>query len=349
MKKLSCFIIGLFIICGLGAGCVKTGFSFGTMELAFDSIKVDDKATANSAVLDEEKTKELYNDIKNIEFTRDKSSEVTDGWSYSITFLDKDKETDKFFVISENTIQYNKNLYKSVSSTIDMDYLKKLFEADFQATVLQTDPELLVSPDKNSSEYKSSDRISVGTRQALIYDKDGKEITLKDIKEGDIVEISYNGLVMESYPAQISAYRIKVMETLLVDGYLSLIDDIYKEDPGLNSDIEIIAIDTEEITNLSDLEKEKLLMSIKDRYGVEVKEGTFDELAEEGLIDKENLYFENGILIKIKNPVYDEKDKKITCGIEKWRGGTGAIGSDQVTAKYNGKEWSITKNGMWIS
>ncbi len=237
----------------------------------------------------------------------------------------------------------------SAPSDGDTDNSNQLYVTSFQALVIQTEDGLLVKPDKNSSEYKSSDKISVRTGDTLIYDKDGRSIELKDLKDGDIVEIAYDGIIMESYPAQISSYSIKIMDTLLVDGYLSLIDDIYNEDTGLNSDIGIIAIDTEEMTNLSELEKEKLLANIKDKYNMEVKKGTFDELAEEGLIDKENLYFENGILIKITKPVFDEKAQKITCGIEKWRSGLGAIGSNDVTAQYNGSEWTITKNGTWIS
>lgn len=220
----------------------------------------------------------------------------------------------------------------------------------FNGVVLSNDSGLLIAPDKDSEEFKSSDKIAVNTNGADIYSENGEKIAITDIKAGDLVEISYNGMIMESYPAQISCNSLqRKEETTLIQAYLALIDDIYKEDPGLNGDISIIALDTTEMTNLTEAEKGRLLAKVGIQYGLEVKEGTFDSLSEEGLINKEELYFEKGILIEIKNPVYKEKSKKLTCGYQKWRSGLGAIGSDNVTVKYKEGSWVITKKGSWIS
>lgn len=218
-----------------------------------------------------------------------------------------------------------------------------------KAIVLESDTALLVSPDKDSDEYKSSDQISVDTKNAGIYDKDGEKTELKDILPGDIVEITYNGIIMESYPAQISSGRIQVMETLLTDGYLAIIDDIYNESKGLNADLETMVIDTTDISDLPDLEKEKLLMKLKGKYGLEVREGTYDQLVKEGLIDEKHLYFEKGVLIRITDAAYNESRKEITCGISKWKSGLGAVGSDDVTARLKGENWIVKKRGIWIS
>jgi hypothetical protein len=43
-------------------------------------------------------------------------------------------------------------------------------------------------------------------------DKDGKAITLSDIKEGDVIMISYNGQVMRSLPPQVVAIKIQILE-----------------------------------------------------------------------------------------------------------------------------------------
>lgn len=66
------------------------------------------------------------------------------------------------------------------------------------------------------------------------------------------------------------------------------------------------------------------------------------------MIDKENLYFEKGILIEIKNMEYVEEDGRIKCAISKWRSGLGAIGADE-TAEYDGSDWKIKKDNQWIS
>lgn len=220
----------------------------------------------------------------------------------------------------------------------------------FQAIVLQSDRGLLVRPDKDSDEFKSSDQISVSLPEdILVTDKDGKKTGRKEIHQGEIIEIVYNGIIMESYPAQISAQCIQVMDTMGADGFLALIEDIYNEDTGLNSDIDTIVVDTTDLQELSDLEIQKLLMSIEEKYSIKAREGTYEELVEEGFIDDEKLYFETGILIKIIAPVYYEKEKKITCGISKWRSGLGAIGSDEVIAQFQDNSWVIKKKGVWIS
>ncbi len=43
-------------------------------------------------------------------------------------------------------------------------------------------------------------------------DKDGKAITICDIKEGDVILISYNGQVMRSLPPQVVAIKIQILE-----------------------------------------------------------------------------------------------------------------------------------------
>jgi hypothetical protein len=44
--------------------------------------------------------------------------------------------------------------------------------------------------------------------QTLLCDSDGNTITLSDIKEGDIVEVTYSGQTMMSFPPQIAAQKI---------------------------------------------------------------------------------------------------------------------------------------------
>lgn len=220
----------------------------------------------------------------------------------------------------------------------------------FEAEVIEAGDALLVTPDKESNEFKSSDKIAVGLQGASIKDKKGNGINLNDLKAGDMVKIAYNGIIAESYPAQITASEVEVTgHNIIIDGYLALIDDIYQEDSGLNSDITMIALDTTDWVELTDIEKVIIFTEMKKVYGVDIIEGTFDELSEQGLIDKDVLLFPNGILITISKINYDKEKEKITCSIKKWRGGDGAVGSDDVTAKYKDEKWTITKDGMWIS
>lgn len=219
----------------------------------------------------------------------------------------------------------------------------------FTAEVIDTEGALLITPDKESVERSSSDRILVATRDAEIIDDKGKTADIDIFKPGDRIRITYNGLIAESYPAQITAGKVELIEhNHIIDGFFALIDDVYQADSGLNGGISMIAFDTSEWTVLSETETAIILATVGKEYGFEVVEGTFDELAEQKLIDKKNLYFENGILIEVGNIEINKDKDKISCTINKWRSGLGAIGWD-ATAKFKKGTWEITRKNMWIS
>ncbi len=65
----------------------------------------------------------------------------------------------------------------------------------FSATVIDTfEGGVLVEPDENTSERKSSDRITVSF---------SKPENVPELKAGDRVGIYHNGQILESYPAQL--------------------------------------------------------------------------------------------------------------------------------------------------
>jgi len=84
----------------------------------------------------------------------------------------------------------------------------------FKATVLENDGTgtLLVEPDSDTNESKSADKIAVHTNNAKILSTENKEIEISEIKERQKVEITHKGQIAESYPAQIWAIKIKVIE-----------------------------------------------------------------------------------------------------------------------------------------
>lgn len=131
----------------------------------------------------------------------------------------------------------------------------------------------------------------------------------------------------------------------IVEAYMVVIEKLYKEDIGLNSNIKYIAVDTSKIVNLTDEGKAKLLNEVES-YGFKVLDMTFGELEKEGYIKE--LYFEEGILFRIEdNPI---KNNSITMDISKWRSGLGAIGYDGLAIEYKNDKWEIMKlGGAWIS
>lgn len=87
-------------------------------------------------------------------------------------------------------------------------------EVVFIGTVLENNgTTLLVEPQAESDELKSADKISISINDTAIKDKENKEISVEEIKVGERVEITYNGQIAESYPAQIhKCYKIKLID-----------------------------------------------------------------------------------------------------------------------------------------
>lgn len=130
-----------------------------------------------------------------------------------------------------------------------------------------------------------------------------------------------------------------------VGAYTAVIDKLYIEDMALNNDIKYIAVDTSLINSLSVEETTRMLKEIE-KYGYTVLNKTFEELEQEGYI--KDLYFEEGILFKIKDEPINRNS--ITMDVSKWRSGLGAIGYDDLRIEYINGRWEITKAGSaWIS
>ena len=81
----------------------------------------------------------------------------------------------------------------------------------FEATVLEVkEHTLLVEPLEGEEERKSSDRISVETDSISEADS---LTALGKLREGDVIEIGYDGMIKESYPAQLDGvFAIEIIE-----------------------------------------------------------------------------------------------------------------------------------------
>lgn len=76
-------------------------------------------------------------------------------------------------------------------------------ETSFKATVVEiNENSVMVKPLEGESELKSSDKIIFNTIN----------LEKPDLKLGDIVNITYNGEIMESYPAQIEVTKLELLE-----------------------------------------------------------------------------------------------------------------------------------------
>lgn len=85
-------------------------------------------------------------------------------------------------------------------------------EATFLAEVVENETGLLVTPLEGEPELNSADLFSVDVKDATLLDEEGNEIEVADLQVGMIVEIDYNGRIMESYPAQIISSKIEIVQ-----------------------------------------------------------------------------------------------------------------------------------------
>lgn len=77
-------------------------------------------------------------------------------------------------------------------------------EYEFIAEIIEAkEKSIIVKPDANSKEIKSSDKISIGITRPTNGTNDFYVV-------GNKVKITYNGIIMESYPAQIIATKIEL-------------------------------------------------------------------------------------------------------------------------------------------
>jgi len=184
-----------------------------------------------------------------------------------------------------------------------------------------------------------------------IYDGDTKA-DASSLKAGQTVEIGFDGLVMESFPMQIGEpdyIKITDRGDDLIGFFLSVTDDLWNVDPGLNAGVEIIAFDLTKAPNLNGGEKSALVYLAGGKYSPSGQGmmGTFEELCEQGMIDRENLYFETGILFTIE--VTDVKEAGFTFDAQKWRSGLGAYFFNDCKAVKTSEGWSYTIGSEAIS
>ncbi len=175
---------------------------------------------------------------------------------------------------------------------------------------------------------------------------------------GALVEVTWDGTVLESYPArfgEVTAVRI------LEDGfndlcrlYRDVLNDLWEVDPGLNDGITELGVDLSE-TSLPESERSAVAYAFGMDHGLMPVEGTYQELVDQGYIDGEELFWENGCLFSIREtqdedpvvfslPSFGPGDEMpdyngVRFDGEKWRSGTGAYFFSDCTAVSTGGHW----------
>lgn len=201
-----------------------------------------------------------------------------------------------------------------------------------------------------AKDASSSDIYQVNIENTHIKDADGSDAGIADLKPGMLIDIAFDGTIMESFPMRlgtISSVSIKSKGEDIAGLYKKVIDDLYAVDPGLNYNISILAFDFTKVTNLTETEKAALIYLIGNSYKMEAFASTYDELCEQGYIDKDKMYFEKGLLITIEDTAISNKNFMFNAS--KWRSGLGAYFFNDCTAAESGDSWIYTIGAEMIS
>ena len=177
---------------------------------------------------------------------------------------------------------------------------------------------------------------------------------------GALVEVTWDGSVMESYPARFGEVAsVCILENGFNDLcrlYRDVLNDLWEVDSGLNDGITELGVDLSE-TSLPESEQAAVAYAFGMDHGLMAMEGTYQDFVDGGYIDEENLYWEDGCLFSIKetqdeDPVVFSLPSMVPgeempdySGVrfdaKKWRGGTGAYSFTNCTAASVDGHWSI--------
>ena len=167
--------------------------------------------------------------------------------------------------------------------------------------------------------------------QDLTVTKDGRpwEEPGDRLRDGDLVDIGYSGVILETWPGQLHG---AVWADVRSDGrdslcalYLRVLEDLWETDSGLNDGISMVGVDLS-ATSLTESEQRAVAWAFASAHEKELVEGTWKELGNQGYIDMERLCWEEGCHFSItEKPIGGTYSlETVAFDAQKWRSGTGA-------------------------
>ena len=193
---------------------------------------------------------------------------------------------------------------------------------------------------------------------------DGKKAELKDLEDGMPIDVYCNGeFINIRHEADVPIDITSLCKTInghsigternpggtcydLSGLYLKVLEDLWEVDAGLNGGIKYISIDLSEAPGeLTEGEKSAISYIFAKAHNAECLQLSFEELREQGYIEKDELYWEDGLLFSITDSIKAEEKynglRVIKFDAQKWRSGTGAYYFGDCSASWSQKgTWS---------
>ena len=171
------------------------------------------------------------------------------------------------------------------------------------------------------------------------------------LKPGMLVQVPAVDPVAESYPAQFETGSLRILADGddLVGMYLRVIRELQEVYWGMNG-IKLLGLNFAD-AGLSPWEREALEYLTGQDLGFPYVTGTWSELADQGYIDREQMYWEDGALLSIFSRDAGEMDgESFTFSVEIWRAYLNAIYFDECRAeKGEDGVWTYTLGGYAVA
>ena len=201
---------------------------------------------------------------------------------------------------------------------------------------------------------KESGDVYTASAAELTVFIDGKPAAPAELENGMTLTMEPGYELLETWPAQFAGATVYA-ESAEKDGYgdlcglyLTVLEDLWTEDAGLNENITYLSVDLADAPgDLTDGEIAAVAWLFAGRHDAQPLTFGFEELKENGFVNEAELHWRDGVLFSIKaTDNAGQSAKKIAFEAEKWRSGTGAIFFTGCTAKRGrGAAWDSYKTG----
>lgn len=184
---------------------------------------------------------------------------------------------------------------------------------------------------------------------------DGEPIDPGQLRDGMLLTVVYSGNVLESYPAQlegvVSLQAVTAGQNDCCGLALRVFEDLWNEDSGLNGDIQYMGFEISEALVPEPSERSGIAWRFAELHGAQPLTGSWKQLADEGYIDDENLYWEDGLFFSLTpTEGKQQENDALFFTAQKWRSGLGALFFVDCTARKDPSgAWQYEAGGFAIA
>lgn len=169
---------------------------------------------------------------------------------------------------------------------------------------------------------------------------DGKAANASDLRDGMLVTVYFSGEILESYPAFFhQPTRLEAVSEGADDRVglaLQALEDLWSEDTALNENLEQLSVYIDEALLPNAAERAAAAWRFAELHQLpSPMTYSWEELCDEGYVNKEELSWEKGCYFELKAAKDAETGKTLRFDAQKWRGGLAAIMYDGCTAKQS--------------